>query len=209
MSDSDRAGHAALMDSVYRGQRHIYDITRKYYLFGRDRLIAALDCTGNETVLEIACGTGRNLAKARRAYPGVQLHGVDISTQMLKSARNTLGVEATLSPRRCARLRRRGDARPCKVRPCHPVLFAFDDTGLGARPRPCRYVNCTRGIAACRRFRNTGKNAAAPWPHAARLAGDVSCRTACRSGARGGTAVRAKGVEMRCPDRCAGLLHDD
>ena len=31
--------HAALMDTVYRGQRHIYDATRKYFLFGRDRLI--------------------------------------------------------------------------------------------------------------------------------------------------------------------------
>ena len=34
--------HARLMDGIYRGQRHIYDATRKYYLFGRDRLIAGL-----------------------------------------------------------------------------------------------------------------------------------------------------------------------
>ena len=30
------------MDRVYRRQRYIYDFTRKYYLFGRDRLIARL-----------------------------------------------------------------------------------------------------------------------------------------------------------------------
>ena len=35
--------HAALMDSVYRRQRHIYDLTRKYFLFGRDTLIEGLD----------------------------------------------------------------------------------------------------------------------------------------------------------------------
>ena len=29
-----------LMDSVYRRQRHIYDVTRKYFLLGRDTLIA-------------------------------------------------------------------------------------------------------------------------------------------------------------------------
>ena len=30
--------HGALMDAIYRRQVRIYDITRKYYLFGRDRL---------------------------------------------------------------------------------------------------------------------------------------------------------------------------
>ena len=34
--------HAGLMDRVYGRQRHIYDLTRKYYLFGRDRLIREL-----------------------------------------------------------------------------------------------------------------------------------------------------------------------
>ena len=31
------------MDRIYRRQRHVYDLTRKYYLLGRDRLIADLD----------------------------------------------------------------------------------------------------------------------------------------------------------------------
>ena len=33
-------GHDQLMDSVYRYQRHIYDLSRKYYLLGRNGLIA-------------------------------------------------------------------------------------------------------------------------------------------------------------------------
>ncbi|QSB44184.1 methyltransferase domain-containing protein [Tsuneonella flava] len=78
--------HAALMDSVYRGQRHIYDLTRKYYLFGRDRLIDGLDCAPGDRVLEVACGTGRNLALIQRRWPGVRLHGFDISGEMLKNA---------------------------------------------------------------------------------------------------------------------------
>ena len=32
-------GEAALMDRIYRRQRHVYDLTRKYYLLGRDELI--------------------------------------------------------------------------------------------------------------------------------------------------------------------------
>jgi S-adenosylmethionine-diacylgycerolhomoserine-N-methlytransferase len=91
-----RSGHAALMDEVYRGQRHIYDFTRKYYLFGRDTLIAELDATPGARVLEVACGTGRNLAKIGKAWPGVRLFGLDISAEMLKSARATLGAEARL-----------------------------------------------------------------------------------------------------------------
>jgi S-adenosylmethionine-diacylgycerolhomoserine-N-methlytransferase len=89
-------GHAALMDEVYRGQRHIYDFTRKYYLFGRDTLIKGLGARPGMRVLEVACGTGRNLAKIAKAWPGVRLYGLDISSEMLKSARMALGEDARL-----------------------------------------------------------------------------------------------------------------
>ena len=39
---ADNPSHARLMDSVYRHQRHIYDLTRKFYLLGRDDLIDGL-----------------------------------------------------------------------------------------------------------------------------------------------------------------------
>jgi S-adenosylmethionine-diacylgycerolhomoserine-N-methlytransferase len=93
---SANPSHAALMDEVYRGQRHIYDLTRKYYLFGRDTLIAGLDARPGMRVLEVACGTGRNLAKVGKAWPDVRLFGLDISAEMLKSARAALGAEARL-----------------------------------------------------------------------------------------------------------------
>lgn len=88
--------HAALMDAVYRGQRHLYDATRKYYLFGRDTLIDALDCRPGQSVLEVACGTGRNLHRIGARWPGVTLHGLDISGEMLKSAQAKLGSGAAL-----------------------------------------------------------------------------------------------------------------
>jgi len=90
--------HAALMDSIYRGQKYIYDATRKYYLFGRDDLIRGLDCQPGDAVLEIACGTGRNLAKVQHAYPGTRLFGIDISAEMLKTAAGKLGTSAILAP---------------------------------------------------------------------------------------------------------------
>lgn len=80
----DHAGH---MDAIYRSQRHIYDLTRKYYLLGRDRLIAALDPPPGGTVLEIGCGTGRNLIAAARRFPNARYFGIDISEAMLETAR--------------------------------------------------------------------------------------------------------------------------
>lgn len=76
-----------LMDSIYRYQRHIYDFTRKYYLLGRDRLIRELAPPEDGCVLEVGCGTGRNLIKAARRYPRARFYGIDISEAMLEKAR--------------------------------------------------------------------------------------------------------------------------
>lgn len=85
-----QGGHAALMDGVYRRQRHIYDLTRKFYLLGRDRLIDELVPPAGGTVLELGCGTGRNLSLAARRYPAAKLHGIDISAEMLETASASL-----------------------------------------------------------------------------------------------------------------------
>ena len=74
------------MDRMYRHQRYFYDLTRKYYLLGRDRLISELNAQQGETVLEIGCGTGRNLAILARRYPKTEFFGLDASAVMLKSA---------------------------------------------------------------------------------------------------------------------------
>ena len=75
------------MDAIYRTQRHIYDLTRKYYLLGRDRLIAELGPPAGGTVLELGCGTGRNLILAAQRYPAAKFFGIDISEEMLATAR--------------------------------------------------------------------------------------------------------------------------
>jgi len=82
--------HAALMDLVYRRQRYVYDLTRKYYLFGRDRLIRELALNPGERLVEVGCGTARNLVRIAHLYPGVELFGLDASQEMLKSAAESL-----------------------------------------------------------------------------------------------------------------------
>jgi S-adenosylmethionine-diacylgycerolhomoserine-N-methlytransferase len=78
---------AERMDAIYSRQRHFYDLTRKYYLLGRDRLIARLAVPPGGTVLEVGCGTGRNLIAVAKRYPNAQLYGFDISGAMLATAR--------------------------------------------------------------------------------------------------------------------------
>ena len=77
---------AARMDAMYRRQRHIYDLSRKYYLVGRDEAILRLQPVAGEGVVEIGCGTGRNLVKAARAYPQARFYGLDVSRVMLDTA---------------------------------------------------------------------------------------------------------------------------
>jgi S-adenosylmethionine-diacylgycerolhomoserine-N-methlytransferase len=86
------------MDRMYRHQRHIYDATRKYYLLGRDLLIDRLRPGTGDGVLEIGCGTGRNLIRAARQYPRARFYGVDISNEMLATARDNI-ARAGLSSR--------------------------------------------------------------------------------------------------------------
>ena len=74
------------MDRMYRYQRHFYDFSRKYYLIGRDRLLHRMNVKPEDRVLEIACGTARNLFMLARMRTDAQLYGIDASLEMLKTA---------------------------------------------------------------------------------------------------------------------------
>lgn len=87
MAVATQGSHGASMDAQYRLQRHVYDLTRKYYLLGRDELVRALAVPPGGSVLEVGCGTGRNLALVARRYRAARLFGIDISAEMLKNAR--------------------------------------------------------------------------------------------------------------------------
>lgn len=83
----DAARHAAFLDRYYGVQRHFYDVTRRLYLFGRQRMLRRILGDDGCTVLEIGCGTARNLLWLARCRPGARYVGVDASLQMLASAR--------------------------------------------------------------------------------------------------------------------------
>ena len=71
--------HKLQMESIYSFQRHIYDVSRKHYLLGRDRLLHDLAPPKNGAVLELGCGTGRNLVIAANNHKSANFYGLDIS----------------------------------------------------------------------------------------------------------------------------------
>ena len=94
MSDSIDSDPAVAMDRMYRLTRHIYDLTRAYYLLGRDRMLAKIETNGGTATLEVGCGTARNLIKlARRPEPGL-LCGLDASQEMLDTAAGSIARAA-------------------------------------------------------------------------------------------------------------------
>ncbi len=74
------------MDRMYRFQRCFYDLTRKFYLLGRDRLICEMKISQGDRVLEAGCGTGRNLIVLAKKYPEAEFFGLDASAAMLDTA---------------------------------------------------------------------------------------------------------------------------
>jgi S-adenosylmethionine-diacylgycerolhomoserine-N-methlytransferase len=86
------------MDRMYRLQRYIYDFTRKYYLLGRDQLLREMALEPGQRVLEIGCGTARNLIRLAGQRPEVMCYGLDASHEMLATAAQKV-KQAGLRPR--------------------------------------------------------------------------------------------------------------
>ena len=74
------------MDEMYRWTRYVYDLTRKYYLLGRDRLLREMELQPGDRILEIGCGTARNLIRLARQRTDIRCFGLDASTEMLATA---------------------------------------------------------------------------------------------------------------------------
>ena len=67
------------MERMYRPQARFYDLTRKHYLLGRDRLLETMPLRRGDFVCDVGCDTGRNLARLARRDPTLRLFGLDTS----------------------------------------------------------------------------------------------------------------------------------
>jgi S-adenosylmethionine-diacylgycerolhomoserine-N-methlytransferase len=76
------------IEGYYRWHARIYDATRWSFLFGRTailREVAGLATPGR--ILEVGCGTGKNLETLCRIFPQAEVTGIDLSETMLDVAR--------------------------------------------------------------------------------------------------------------------------
>ncbi len=93
MTQGNENGRANVesLQSYYRFHSAIYDITRWAFLFGRGAILAeAAKFATPRKILEIGCGTGKNLLSLHRMFPDADLTGVDISSHMLQLAERKL-----------------------------------------------------------------------------------------------------------------------
>lgn len=77
-------------NDMYQWTRHVYDRCHRYYLLGRDQLLTAIAEHPGGRVLEIGCGTARNLCLLDENAPQHDLYGLSSSLSALATAREKL-----------------------------------------------------------------------------------------------------------------------
>lgn len=75
------------VEQYYRLHAPLYDATRWSFLFGRDSLLDMIpDLPSQPQVLEVGCGTGKNIERLEYHFPDAQITGIDLSLEMLRKA---------------------------------------------------------------------------------------------------------------------------
>lgn len=84
------------LQRYYQLHSRIYDATRWSFLFGREEVVRrAARVAHPRRILEVGCGTGRNLVSLRRRFPHARITGVDLSAPMLRVAAGKVRDERT------------------------------------------------------------------------------------------------------------------
>ena len=80
--------HRIKLQKYYKYHSRIYDVTRWSFLFGRQELLPELpELPHQPRILEIGCGTGKNIQFLEYLYPDATIYGIDLSEDMLVKAR--------------------------------------------------------------------------------------------------------------------------
>jgi S-adenosylmethionine-diacylgycerolhomoserine-N-methlytransferase len=110
------------IERYYRVHAGIYDLTRWSFLWGREALLRQVAVgLSPARILEVGCGTGKNLAQLGRQFPQARLWGLDLSGDMLAVAHKKL---QNLAPR--LTLIQAAYDRPAKEEPFFDlVVFSY------------------------------------------------------------------------------------
>ena len=90
------------IQSYYRFHAAIYDLTRWTFLFGRKRAVDKIPLLNDDVkkILEIGCGTGRNLTYLAQRFPHAMIVGIDISDEMMDKARKRTAMMPQIEVRK-------------------------------------------------------------------------------------------------------------
>lgn len=81
------SSHIKKVERYYKFHSRIYDATRWSFLFGRKQLLSELpELSANPRILEVGCGTGKNIEILEYLFPDAEINGIDLSKDMLKKA---------------------------------------------------------------------------------------------------------------------------
>lgn len=117
---SSTTAQNSALERYYQFHSRIYDATRWSFLFGREEVLRRVLRVANpRRILEVGCGTGRNLVSLRRLFPEAHVTGVDLSEQMLAIAAGKADGQVTLL-RRSYSLPVHTEGRPFDL-----VLFSY------------------------------------------------------------------------------------
>lgn len=88
MVNNKKQSQSQLIQKYYQFQSSIYDLTRWSFLFGRKKVFTLLPQNFSpKEIIEIGCGTGKNLITLAEKFPHAHIIGVDISQDMLEIAK--------------------------------------------------------------------------------------------------------------------------
>lgn len=75
------------VEHYYQFHAPLYDVTRWSFLFGRASLLDMIpDLPSQPQILEVGCGTGKNIERLEYYFPDAKITGIDLSSEMLRKA---------------------------------------------------------------------------------------------------------------------------
>ena len=176
------SAHAARMDAAYRHQKHIYDLSRKYFLLGRDGLIDGLDVPAGATCWRSAAAPAATCCWRRGATRTLNFMASISQTKCWRSPNAPWPAPA--APPRCNRVMPAVSPPPiCSTDENSTGCFFLcpvNDPGLAGCPVRGATGACCRRVRPCCRFRPAGTAAALVQIHPVHLARTVPRRTAGR-----------------------------
>lgn len=114
------------LKKYYNFHARFYDQTRWSFLFGRRQLIQNLpDLPPHPRILEVGCGTGKNIELLEYLFPDARIFGVDLSESMLDKARKKF------DNRQVSLIRKAYGKSALELEPFDIILFSYSLSMLG------------------------------------------------------------------------------